>query len=114
MNCEFCGKEFASISSLNRHVKTNKKCLESRGEKSNIVCQDCGKTYSTKSSLERHISSGVCEKMKHRRELIEVKMTQEDYELFMLFKEKRLVTVENLPIVDVPLFNRTVVASLRP
>jgi hypothetical protein len=54
--CEFCKKDFKSISSLNYHVKTAKYCLEIQN-KVNITfqCSKCKKILSCKKTLENHI-----------------------------------------------------------
>jgi len=55
MECEHCGSLFASLPNLNRHIKTNKKCLALRnGGKSDISCEYCERAFSRKDSLQRH------------------------------------------------------------
>jgi hypothetical protein len=38
--CEFCKKEYLTVSSLNRHKKTTKFCINIQKEKSSVICND--------------------------------------------------------------------------
>jgi len=53
--CEFCRHEFTAKSSLNRHQKRAKYCLELQGEKQEqqLVCE-CGKEFTRRDNLRRH------------------------------------------------------------
>lgn len=55
LSCEYCYKEYKTVSSLNYHKKTAKKCLAIR-EKINetFVCNFCDLSFSKKFCLESH------------------------------------------------------------
>lgn len=61
MECEFCKSILQSKTSLNNHMKTNKKCLELQSNNSlNTIttllqCEYCNKNYS-KSNLNKHLN----------------------------------------------------------
>jgi len=56
--CEYCDSQLKTVSSLNQHKKTNKKCLLSRGNKlPTFDCNICKKGFPLKSSLQRHKES---------------------------------------------------------
>jgi hypothetical protein len=52
--CEFCTKEYDTISLLNRHKKENLECLKIQGKDVSINCNYCKKKYSSNSSLKKH------------------------------------------------------------
>ena len=58
LKCEFCQKEYTTKSSLNYHVKTNKKCILLRGEtaesKEFFDCEYCDFKTLNKSGLKSH------------------------------------------------------------
>ena len=54
-NCEFCGSNFSHNYNLTKHLKTSKKCLESR-PKIDIKCIWCEEIFLTKDKLEKHSS----------------------------------------------------------
>ena len=54
-NCEFCGSKFSHNYNLTKHLKTSKKCLESR-PKIDIVCIWCEEVFLSKDKLEKHSS----------------------------------------------------------
>ena len=65
--CEFCNKQFSSVSSLNYHKKTNKTCISIRENKISTndnlqlyKCEFCNSSFNMKSSLSRHIK--ICKK----------------------------------------------------
>ena len=53
--CEFCGGEFSRNNNLTKHLKTSKKCLESR-PKIDIKCVWCEEVFLSKDRLEKHSS----------------------------------------------------------
>uniref|UniRef100_A0A6C0CYY3 C2H2-type domain-containing protein n=1 Tax=viral metagenome TaxID=1070528 RepID=A0A6C0CYY3_9ZZZZ len=65
MECEYCKKNFKSVSNLNNHQKTAKYCLIKRGlikEDNSLIieeynCKYCDKLLSTKYTLNSHIES---------------------------------------------------------
>ena len=58
MNCEYCKKNFKSLSSLNNHKITAKYCLKIQGNNiDNYNCNFCNKNFSTKSVLKKHFIS---------------------------------------------------------
>jgi hypothetical protein len=54
-NCEFCGSNFSHNYNLTKHLKTSKKCLESR-PKIDITCIWCEEVFLSKDRLEKHTS----------------------------------------------------------
>jgi hypothetical protein len=53
--CEFCKKDFKTISSLNYHQKTAKFCLNLRNQtNNNFNCELCLKTFTTKDKCKNH------------------------------------------------------------
>lgn len=65
--CEYCNKNLSSESSLNTHIKTNKKCKEKRGTNDSMfVCNLCKKQYTSKQSLNRHIENCVVRPIKDK------------------------------------------------
>ena len=63
--CEFCNKQYNSLSNLNYHKKTAKFCLKLQQSKqeenntsininTNFTCEHCEKTFTTKFALTRH------------------------------------------------------------
>jgi hypothetical protein len=56
--CKFCNKNFTSKSSLNKHQKTTKYCLEKQGLKNEeYKCNFCSKILSTQLRLNTHVNS---------------------------------------------------------
>jgi len=68
--CEFCNKEYSSLSSLNYHKKTAKFCLNLQSEKNQVCkqntfeCEFCEKIFIVKSTLLSHLQ--VCKKKKEK------------------------------------------------
>lgn len=73
--CEFCGNILSSFSSLNRHIRTSKICIEMRGESmSNIqCCIDCGYKTNLSASLSRHFTT-----CRNRRARMDKERSEED------------------------------------
>lgn len=57
--CEYCNKEFSSISNLNNHKKFAKYCLQLQNKEiiDSFYCDNCDKEYTTKHALQRHKES---------------------------------------------------------
>jgi hypothetical protein len=67
ISCKYCSNTFKTISSLNYHIKTNKKCIESRPitdtiETNNFECTFCNKIFYQKSALQRHLETCILKK----------------------------------------------------
>ena len=58
MECEFCKKTFANISSLNKHKKCTKFCLKMQNISPDNIhkCKICEKGFNIKTSCDRHES----------------------------------------------------------
>ena len=58
MECQYCKKTYVSTSSLNKHIKTNKKCISVRTNVDistvGILCVGCDKLYSSEYLLNNH------------------------------------------------------------
>jgi hypothetical protein len=54
LKCEYCEKEFATISSLNKHQKSAKFCLEIQGKKNNTFVCVCEKVFTCRENLDKH------------------------------------------------------------
>ena len=54
LSCKFCKKIFKTVSSLNLHIKSAKKCLQNRPSKISFQCKDCLKNFTTKQNLNNH------------------------------------------------------------
>ena len=77
MECEYCHKKYSSVSSLNHHKKTNKKCLllyqgETVLTLPTIACSYCDKKFMSNKTLKVHLS-GFCMLKKKEEEIIELK-----------------------------------------
>ena len=76
-DCEFCKKELSSISSLNLHKKTTKKCLKIQEQLGlNITslefnCEHCNKVFNLKQTYEEHINSCKIKKQINNKETLE-------------------------------------------
>jgi len=63
LECEFCKKTFSTISSLNLHKKTTKRCLKIQAELidiqliSKFSCKYCNKNFSLKHHYDLHIDT---------------------------------------------------------
>jgi len=57
--CEYCGREFSTVSSLNNHKKTALYCIRSRTNirETKHICEYCNKPFTTKYSLKTHLST---------------------------------------------------------
>ena len=82
--CEFCKAEFSVNSSLQRHIKTSKTCLQLRSDKKEnqdkkkivkqFECHGCSKNFTNKKNMNTHIE--ICEEIRvkkikeeHKKEL---------------------------------------------
>ena len=67
LSCNFCNKIFTSKTSLSKHQKTTKYCLEKQGIKNEeYKCEYCSKILSTQLRLNTHIN--IC-KIKDKNEV---------------------------------------------
>jgi hypothetical protein len=98
MECEYCHKKYSSLSSLNNHKKTNKKCiLNCREETSSATfvkmsCNFCEKQFMCRKTLRVHLN-GFCKVKKEedaeiRKKEIEAEFQKEIVELKKQLKKK--------------------------
>lgn len=89
MECEFCKKKLSTVSSLNYHKKTNKKCLEIRNNinDSFISCEFCDKLFSNQ-TLKIHLKS--CKNKKLNREKEKDNIIQEKDNIIQELKNEIL------------------------
>jgi uncharacterized Zn-finger protein len=59
LNCEYCKKEFTSISSLNKHKLSAKYCLKLQNvdNKGDFNCNYCNKEFTLKQTLKNHLKT---------------------------------------------------------
>ena len=91
LTCEFCQKEYSSKSSLNHHVKTNKKCILLRGEtlESKLVfnCPYCEFKTFTKFGLKSHLCKNKTElEKKHNFDVLVEENKENERKLKVLEK----------------------------
>lgn len=91
-NCEYCNKEYTSISSLNYHKKTAKFCLELQKnintEIVNIqsyICEYCNKDFTVKKYLQNHLLLCTDKKIKdkediYKQQINELKCKEDKYD----------------------------------
>jgi hypothetical protein len=100
MDCEFCKTTLKSLSSLNYHKKTNKKCLEKQNviSKEFISCEFCKKVFSNQ-TLKIHIKTCKNKKVKEKDDIIE-ELLKEKAIIDNLLKEKDYIIEERNNIID--------------
>jgi hypothetical protein len=93
--CEYCNSILSSVSSLNNHKKTNKKCLLSQGNnnyKKEFKCSDCGFITQLKKNIILH---------KCRAEHIEIyKKYLDIIDIQNEYKQKFIETEEKIQILE--------------
>lgn len=94
MNCEYCKKNFSSLSSVNNHKKTALYCLKIQGKNTNnFECDLCNKFFACKKILNTHIKS--CSKyIKIENENIELKKENEKLTNQLIEKDKKIIKLE--------------------
>ena len=99
MECEFCKTTLKSLSSLNYHKKTNKKCLEKQNILTDkfIPCEFCNKTFANK-TLKIHLLSCKNKKVKEKDDIIEELLKEKDI-TGNLLKEKDEIIKERDDII---------------
>ena len=103
--CNFCNKNFATRSVLNKHQKTAKYCLEKQGLKNeNYKCQYCSKILATQLRLNTHIDicKSKCKKTKLQKEeeekdkqLTNYKILVSELKMESLMKDKMIEDLKN-------------------
>jgi hypothetical protein len=96
--CEYCNNILCSVSSLNYHKKTNKKCLLSRDNSINnkFLCADCG----FKTQFKHNIKSHKCRQENisiYKNYLIteeKIKELKYTYEEYKSFSEQKIYKLE--------------------
>jgi len=94
MNCEYCKKNFSSLSSLNNHKKTAVYCLKIQGKNiDNFQCNLCEKFFSCKKVLTTHINS--CSKfIIKENENIQLKNENEELKKQIIENNKKIMELE--------------------
>ena len=97
MECEFCKTTLKSLSSLNYHKKTNKKCLEKQNILTDkfIPCEFCNKTFANK-TLKIHLLSCKNKKVKEKDDIIEELLKEKDE----IIKERDDIIKERDDIIE--------------
>jgi hypothetical protein len=100
MECEFCKTTLKSLSSLNYHKKTNKKCLEKQNILTDkfIPCEFCNKTFANK-TLKIHLLSCKNKKVKEKDDIIEELLKEKDI-TDNLLKERDDIIKEKNEIIE--------------
>jgi hypothetical protein len=100
--CDFCGTSFKDTSSLNRHIKTNKKCLSKRPD-IKIDCVWCKEGFLSKIYLEKHNCSANKEALylslseKYNELEKQFKTTLEDKDRQIKDLQEKLFLIANKP-----------------
>jgi len=99
--CEYCKKNFSSISSLNYHKKTAKKCLNNREisteETHQFNCELCNKTFSQKHNFLLH--SKKCKvklNIQEKQTINELLTLKDELETFVIEKNKQTELINKL------------------
>ncbi len=121
MECQFCKQNFKNISSLNKHQKTTKYCLEIQGKTQEYKCI-CEKSYKNINLYEKHIEKCLNmqylnlqkklediieekDKIIHDKEIMIVKLIAEKEEIIRekeeIIREKDLQICKSLAEVSV-------------
>ena len=102
-DCEFCKKTYQTISSLNHHKKTSKKCLKLQEEQTGkvdtkkFICVHCNKDFFAKYNFEEHIKQCKLKKELYNKDLIEelhklhneLKLQEEKYKkIITIYKDE--------------------------
>jgi hypothetical protein len=92
-NCDFCNKEFKTVSSFNFHQKTAKYCLKKQGKENNdYECKSCNKIFSRKQRLETH--NEICKsKLNDKNEITRQNLVQDK---IIEEKESKIKELENI------------------
>ena len=92
LKCEYCKKEFCSVSSLNNHQKKAKYCLSIRNiNTGEFICELCQKSFYLKDSIDKH----YC---KEKLQFLEKNLLEKEKENLKLQAENDLLRkqMENL------------------
>ena len=79
--CNFCKKEFETVSSLNKHKKYAKYCLKIQNnliDEKKFICSCCDKILSTKQRLESH--KLICKSIKKELKIEEIENKNKEME----------------------------------
>ena len=90
MECQFCKKTFNNISSLNKHKKTAKYCLEIQGTFIEYKCE-CGKISNLKTIHDSHIKNCLY--------IINIDLQKSNKEKNDIIKEKNVIIKEKDDII---------------
>ncbi len=94
-NCEFCGAEFKRKDNLTKHIKTSKKCLETR-PKIDIHCVWCKDVFISKDKLEKHSTKCAINKEIAYTTVVErCKQLEKQVEQQNIEKDKQLSDKDN-------------------
>jgi uncharacterized C2H2 Zn-finger protein len=74
--CEFCKKEYTSISNLKYHQKNTKFCLELQSQQANLKCEYCDKVFSTSKYLKQHSNHCKIYRIYQENESLKIKISE--------------------------------------
>jgi len=99
--CEYCKKNFSSISSLNYHKKTAKKCLNNREISTEDIqqynCELCNKTFSQKHNFQLHNKKcKVKLNLQEKQTIDELLTLKDEVETFVIEKNKQTELINKL------------------
>ena len=99
MECEYCHKTYSSVSSLNHHKKTNKKCLllyqgETELTLHTVTCTYCDKKFMCPKTLKVHINV-FCHVKKQEDQNIAIHQIQKKMEDEIIALKKQLRKKDN-------------------
>ena len=107
MECEFCKTMLKSLSSLNYHKKTNKKCLEKQNILTDkfIPCEFCKKVFSNQ-TLKIHLLSCKNKKVKEKDDIIEELLKEKDITDNLLKQKDDLIEEMKNRILELEVENK--------
>jgi len=111
MECEFCKSVLKTKSSLNYHIKNNKKCLEIQSKimlninSALIECEFCGKSFSATNINKHAITCKIKKKIDVDKGLIEFEILQNKNKEIEELNKKLIIKNETLTAENEKLIN---------
>ena len=109
--CQYCNKVFSTPSNLKTHLKTSKKCLESRTDdtveenNNKFECEFCNKIFLTKQNLTHH--NTTCKVKKN------ININSTELQLSSLKEENKLLKEQQIKLENVIQNNNIIISNLQ-